>query len=285
MITNANQILFRASSMGDIMTGTAKGWDVENSLTCKKKLMEIFADQVHRRRTEQDNKYTLKGKTVENDAITLLTVITKKFYIKNETRLNDEYFTGEWDVNDNPITETIDTKAKYSLVTFLEDTLNKKDKSYEYQGQVYMHLTGAKKHTIANCLVNNTAKAIEKEKLFLSYSEGMTDEHGNESPEYILKCQQIERNHIFDINLFNKRYPNYPFHSAVKFTPSGDMAYWHHDIPKEQRLFLFEPIIYDPLIINAMKARIDDCRQWMNKNLFNVSEFASQPQELAELSA
>ena len=39
-----DNLLFRASSMGDIMIGVEKGWSVDKSITCQRKLVQIYRE-------------------------------------------------------------------------------------------------------------------------------------------------------------------------------------------------------------------------------------------------
>jgi len=307
MITSPNEIIFRASGIGKIMGEngltenqlktiaelqakdklTDKQSATLNDLiyrrdnpelpeTCKTNLIDIFASAMYSRREDVDSKFLSKGNECEEDSITLLSVVNKKYFIKNTKRLTDDYVTGEWDLHDSirKINETTDIKTSWSLHTFLRATNKKLNDDYYWQGQTYMHLTGAESHNVAFCLVNGTADEIDREKNKLSYIKGMLDNQGNESPEFIRRCQQIEINHIFDITAFKKKYPYYSFHNKQ----------WDFDIPKERRVFVFS-FKRNQSDIEKMIKRIQDCRSWIGQNFKQhfVSEFVSQPQHLAEL--
>lgn len=298
MITNANQILFRASSTSKIMgkIGLTENQENElNALSTKEKLTEkqrekltslldkkshpempqgikthlidLYISSVFSRREEIDNKYLRKGNVCEEDSITLLSRVTKTLYNKNKTRKEDEYFSGEWDMNDLRLESTLDTKTSWNLRTFMNACYNDLNYDYYIQGQIYMHLTGAKKHTVAYCLVNSTAEIIDAEKGMLRYRSGMIDPStGNESVEFKAKCRQIEINHIFDMGLFQSRYPYYSFHCED----------WNFDIDKDLRVKLFE-FNRDDQVIKSIIDRVELCREWMNKNLFNT-DLKSLPQ-------
>lgn len=302
MVNSADEILFRASSIGKIMgkigltenqelelTGlmakekltdlqakklyylTDKKNNPELPQTIKTHLMDLFISSYYGRREEIENKFLRKGNECEEDSITLLSRITKKVYYKNTTPLADEHFSGEWDMDDSKlskvITHTLDSKTSWSLHTFLRSSMSELNMDYFYQGHVYMALTGAKKHTVAFCLVNSTAEAIDLEKRYLSYKPGMMDANGNPTEEYKKKCCQIEINHIFDIALFCKRYPYYDFQNEITRLLEGGNETWDYDIPKEDRVFLFE-FERDEGIIQQMRDRVVLCRRWMEENLF-----------------
>lgn len=253
---NANKLLFRASSMGDIMSGTGKKWDVENSLTCKRKLIQIFRENEWQRRANKGNKYTEKGIDVEDDSITLYSRFKKKLFKKNTIRLNNDFFTGEVDLFEGEeitkATHIIDIKSCWDWTTFpsICDTL---DSSYDYQGQTYMDLTSAPIHTIAYCLTNTPAKLIEQEKKSLIWKGIEID-----TQEFTDSCIEIEKNCIYDMELFVKQNPEYVLHCKD----------WTFDIPLEQRVYEID-VLRDDNKINAMKSRVLDARNWMNLNLFS----------------
>jgi hypothetical protein len=263
---NANEIKFRCSSLGHLMTDPrekAKKESGELAETVKTHLVDVFVSAKYGRREEIMGKYLDKGNEREEDAITLVSRVTKRFYKKNTERLTNDYISGELDLFlgetvDNA-DETIDTKVSWSANTFFRAKNKPLDKMYEWQGVGYMALSGAKKHTVAYCLVNGTESAIANEKRILSYQNGMMDAGGNPSLEFIERCKQIEINHIFDLAAFQKEYPHYDF--------ANDVSKWTYDIPMEERLFMIS-FERDEAEIERLYQRIRDCRRWMNENLF-----------------
>jgi hypothetical protein len=263
---NANEIKFRCSSLGHLMTDPrekAKKESGELAETVKTHLVDVFVSAKYGRREEIMGKYLDKGNEREEDAITLVSRVTKRFYKKNTERLTNDYISGELDLFlgetvDNA-DETIDTKVSWSANTFFRAKNKPLDKMYEWQGVGYMALSGAKKHTVAYCLVNGTESAIANEKRILSYQNGMMDAGGNPSLEFIERCKQIEINHIFDLAAFQKEYQHYDF--------ANDVSKWTYDIPMEERLFMIS-FQRDESEIERLYQRIRDCRNWMNENLF-----------------
>ncbi len=203
-----------------------------------------------------------KGNECEEDSITALSRVTKRLFKKNDVRLTNEWITGEPDLfignSINDAEETIDTKTSWSLHTFLRAKHKPLEKAYYWQGQCYMMLTGAKKHTDAYCLVNGTAKAIMDEKRVLSYSYSIIDE---EPQEYVDSCKQIEINHIFDLELFRKHNPFFEFHN--------DVNKWTYDIPLADRVFTFSFDRNNEEIEN-IKTRCNAAKIWMDKYLFKT---------------
>lgn len=202
-------ILLRCSSLGNLITKSGNF-----TLTAQKEAVKQFAASRWGRYDEVYSKYMEKGKLVEEDSITLLSKNLKKMFIKNTERKSDGFIIGEWDLNDKPVKHITDIKSSWSLPTFLENQIKEVKHANYWQGQGYMRLTGAEHYTVANCLVNSPASIITKEKLNKSYMPDMLDKFGNESPDYIKICQEIERNHIFDVELFKKRNPYFEFHNT-----------------------------------------------------------------------
>lgn len=254
---NADNLLFRAHSFGKCMTGVAKGWDVDHSLTCQQKLIDIHREEQWSRRADTGNKYTKKGLHVEQDGMTLLSIVKEKYFVQNEEYLYNEYFKGKLDTfigeSLKKAEATFDIKCSWDWTTF-PSFVDKVESDYDYQGQIYMDLSGAKTHTIAYCLVNTPGFLIVKEKRNLAYTLGISDELDE---EYISQCIEIEKNAIVDMELFKKHNPEFQFHCKS----------WEFDIPAKQRVY--EMVIKrDEAKIAKMKERVLDCRKWMNNNLF-----------------
>ncbi len=253
-MTNADQILFRPSSLGDIMSGTGKGWAVKDSLTCKRKLISIYREIKYGRYYTHTNKYTEKGVKMEEDGITLYARVRKINLVKNSKRITSDFFSGEPDIVLPK--ETIDIKCSWSLDTFPHPLTDKPDPAYEYQGLGYMDLTGSEKHTIAYCLVNAPANLVIKAKEHLWYNMSCPDDSDQ---EYMRERINIEKNMIFDAVQFKKDNPAYDF----------DCKEWVFDIPKEERVVEFV-IERDEKKIIALKDRITEARDWINVNLFKL---------------
>lgn len=255
MVNNANEILFRPSSLGDLMSGTGKGLTVANSLTCKKKLIKIFREIKYNRYYNFSNKYTEKGIKMEEDAITLYSRFKKKYLKKNSVRLQNSFFTGEFDIDRKD--HTVDIKCSWSLDTFPHPAVDKVSDGYFYQGYGYMDLTGYKKHIVAYCLVNAPANLILREKEALYYKMNCPDETNE---KYLQAKIDIEKNMIYDIEQFKSDNPNFDI----------DCKEWIYDIPLNERVVEFE-INYDENEAQAIKNRLIECRNWMNINLFKTT--------------
>jgi hypothetical protein len=173
--------------------------------------------------------------------------------------LNNDYLTGEVDIFEGSsiqeATHTIDTKTSWSMHTFYR---SKKalDKMYYWQGQAYMALTGATKHTVAYCLVNSTDVAILDEKRKLGYSMHVLDQSDKTNVDYVAKCKQVEINHIFDIQSFLNEYPWFEF--------DNDVNDWQWDVPIKERIHTYE-IDRDEEAISRMYNKITECRNYLSQ--------------------
>lgn len=261
---DAAQIKFRASEIGILLTNPRSKSEALSE-TCKTQLINIFVREQYGRREEITSKFLEHGIETEQDAITLFSRVTKKFYKKNNVRLTNDFVTGEVDIfigeSIEKAEEIVDIKSSYSANTFFRSKHDSVNPHYIAQGHVYMALTGAKKHTIAYCLVNGTERAISDEKRRLAYSMGVIDTTSKSNTAYVEKCKQIEINHIFCLEEFIAEYPWFDF--------DNDINAWRFDIPMKDRLFTFE-IERNENEIQKIYDRVQQCRKWMNDNLFNT---------------
>lgn len=246
---------------------------IEISESAQTFLLKTYAQEAYGRRENIKSKYLAKGNAREQDAITVLSLHKQVLFVKNAVRLKNEFVTGELDTfigeEITKAKETFDTKASWSLSTFLQSQFEPLSLIYEYQGHGYMWLSGAERHTVAYCLVNGTRQAINDEKRKLAWELGAMDgSNAEESPEYIEGCRQIEINHIFDINAFYVENPDYEFHNDVFMNTSTGKAVWDFDIPIEKRIHM-KSFARDENKIKMCEEAIKNGRQWMNENLFN----------------
>lgn len=251
----SNQLI-RCSSIGKVMTN-GRGSNTMGA-TCTTYLKELYLEMKYSRRRDFSSKEIEKGKRMEEDALTLLSLVKKYPFKKNTERLRNDYLTGEPDAFiGGTITEAeegFDTKCPWSLWTFPFDVApDKLDKMYYWQNMGYMALTGAKRWTTAYCLVNAPSELIKAEKMKVWYALGCPDE---ESSEYQERAREVEKNMIFDREQFNRDNPAFDFD-----IPESE---WIYDIPREERLKEF-PVERDEDAIGAIYTRIEECREYMNQ--------------------
>ncbi len=268
---DSSSIRFRASGISLLMTEPQKKGDTL-SKGCKTALKDIFVQEKYKRKEEVSSKFLDKGNEREKDAIALYSDFRGKEFTKNSIRITNDIIQGEPDLfvgeSIYKAEETIDTKVSWSAFTFFRAQEEKVDTAYLWQGLSYMLLTGAKKHTVAYCLLNSLPTVIMDEKRKAAYAMGVIDMANNTNPEYAARCKQIEINHIFDINAFVDENPYFLFDNSLEE--------WSYDIPKEERLFTFV-IERNEEDIARIYSKIKDCKEYMDKFLFKV-----KPAEVAK---
>jgi RNAse (barnase) inhibitor barstar len=247
-------ILFHPSSLGNIMTAESK--PIKNSETCKKELIKIFLfEKYKRKRLDVKSKYLKKGIEVENESIRIYNEMNGTKYVKNTETLRNDYLIGTPDVKDDIILEA---KSNWDLDSFWDAKTTKLDTDYEWQVLGYMWLSKIKKAKLFYALCNTPYDAIQDAKFKLAREMKCIED---ESEEYIEKCIMIERNSIFDMELFKFHYPYFDFHA----NPNE----WIYDIPMSERLHVID-IPFDQDKIDRIKKRIDECREWMQTELFQT---------------
>jgi hypothetical protein len=197
----------------------------------KTHVIDVMVSEKYQRREEVYSKFLEKGNEVEEDSITFLSLQKRAFYLKNETRLENDWIKGTPDLFVGEVieraTQIIDIKSSWDVFTFHRSMFKGLNQTYYWQMQGYMWLTGAESATISYCLVNATPDLItdEKYRCARAYRVSIDDQ----SPEFIKACQMIERNMIYDLPAFQKTYPAYNLHS--------DVTNWDYDIKSSERLF------------------------------------------------
>ena len=255
----ANDILFHPSALGKIMSGVKKGWPVEKSITCQKELVKMFRNSIYGRDYSFTGERTEKGIYQEEDAITLFSRVKRKRYTKNTQRLANDYFTGEFDLINAD--ETVDIKCPWNLNTFPHPAVDEADEDYVYQGLAYNDLTGKRRHIIAYCLVNAPFFMVLKEQEKLFYSMGSPDIDSPHFERYLRQKAEVEKNMIFDYDQFLRDNSNYDFICSKE----------QIDIPMQDRVVEYVSDFSESRL-SEIKSRIDECREWMNANLFKLNE-------------
>jgi hypothetical protein len=302
---NANNILFRCSSLGHIMVDcggiTEKQLKTIAELSCKPKLtdnqketlanlilkrdtkpelstgiithlIDVFVSNKYNRFTEIKGKQLDKGNDTEEDSITVVSRITKKFFKKNEEHLKNDFICGTPDLfegKDIYNAEIIrDTKSSWDVYTFNRAKFKELKEHYKWQGTGYMALTGATKCFIDYCLNNTPYSLINKELHYESYNHAE-----NNTPAWIEL--QIIANHVYD----KKTFDEYISIRGINIEDENAMAIYHGfvEIPLEERHFCFE-FERNEDDIKALYNRIEDCREYMNEHLFKCAAEIIEPE-------
>ena len=229
-----NKMLFRCSSLGHLMTESRSKSD-PISETTKTHLIDKFVSWKYGRQTDISNRYVIKGLTVEEDSLTLYSQYKKKFLKKNEEQISNDFISGTPDhyegeeiLKANLIT---DIKSSWDIFTFFRSKA-KLNKMYYWQMQGYMALTGAKKATLAYCLVDTPDVMIQDEKRKLMWRMGLIDD----SKEYLEACKEIDKLSVYT------------------------------DIPIKVRVHEIH-IETNDMEIERLYERIKYCREWIKQNL------------------
>jgi len=267
MASNANELLFRASGCSHLMSdpSTIKAREAgELAEGVKTHLIDVFVSAKYNRFTEIHGKMLDKGNDVEEDSITIVSRKTKKVFKKNETSLSNEYIKGTPDlfegVDIHNADAIRDTKSSWDAYTFTRAKYKNLPKSYHWQGQGYMALTGAKTCTFDFCLNNTPYHIVEGELRRESYKH----KEGN-TPNWIELM--IIANHTYDQRTFEEYYNLrgcLPVDEDSKYVVAGFV-----DIPLDERHHMIQ-IERNDDDIERLYERIRVCREWMNKELFKV---------------
>ena len=204
-----SKLLFRSSGNGHLMTDPKSKTDKEAgnlSEGAKTHLIDVYVQNKYGRQTDISNKYTLKGLQVEEDSITLYSRVKKKFFKKNELHLSNEFIKGTPDLYTgleiSAADEVIDIKSSWDIYTFFRVHTKGINSLYYWQLQSYMALTGAKKATLAYCLVNTPEAMLIDEKRRLFYKMNVPT---MENADYIEACEELEKAMTFDDMPINER--------------------------------------------------------------------------------
>lgn len=224
---NFDNYLFRASQVGLIMTD-ARSKSEPLSETTKSNLLEIYVSECFNRKKDITSKYLEKGLTVEDDAITLFSIVNNNFHIKNEERFKNEFICGTPDIVDVEENTIIDIKSSYDIFSFAKSR-KEENKIYYWQLQSYMDLTGLKKATLAYCLVDTPQLIIEREIKKALYQSGLSEDSA----------------------------------SFLKYKVEMESYHKYEDIPKSKRVFV-KNYNYDSEAILKMQERIIECRNYLN---------------------
>ena len=220
----------RCSAIGKIMTSPKSKGEVL-SQTTKTYLQELAIEETFNIRKEFSSRYTDKGNEVEDLSIALCNdVLDIGFIYKNEEHFTNDWITGTPDVNTSEI--LLDVKSSYDATTFPFFDTKLVNKSYFYQMHGYMWLTGKEESLLCYCLIDTPLQIVEDE---------IRREHW--------KASLIEES--LDLRAFVQ----------AKHT------FGH--IPKEKRLKVFK-IAKDEQVIEEIKTRIEQCREYYNELLTNL---------------
>lgn len=186
----ANDILFRAHSIGDLCGAKGLG------KTGEKLARYTYLEHTTGRRKEFTSKQTKKGTLTEDLSIQFLSERLGRQLSKNNTRLHDEYFTGECDVDDVEDDCVIDVKGSWDVFTH-DDNITSYNSDHEHQLRVYMRLYKRNKAKLVYILNDAPDDMVLKALEIESYNHPE-----RETPEW--KEVEIIKNMIFTRDNFDR---------------------------------------------------------------------------------
>lgn len=160
------------------------------SESCKTFLCDLYVVLKYGRTEDIKSKYLEKGLRLEEDAITLYSLVEKTFYKKNKVRERNEWIEGEVDIFAKDFVG--DTKANWGLFQFTRTAAKPTKLLYVWQIKGYCWLFKKKLGKLIYCLLNTPEHLIVAEERRLLY-----DFLGSQD-EYKEACIELRKNHIFD---------------------------------------------------------------------------------------
>jgi hypothetical protein len=156
-----SELLFRCSSLGKLMTDPRTKSETLSE-TAKSYIQDLFKERELGIYKEFSSRYTDKGLEMEDEAIQFASeVLNWDFVVKNEVRFNNEWITGEPDINTDSLLADIKCSWNGSTFPLFDETLKNKD--YYWQLQAYMQLTGHETSELVYCLMNTPLQIVEDE--------------------------------------------------------------------------------------------------------------------------
>lgn len=243
---NWNDIKFRASSWGNLMAEPQSKADKEAGklgATCCKELVKIYNSEVYGRKKDITTSKMRKGTEAEPESILLFSRVEQRLFLKNEVRLENEWFTGHPDILNEDKTECWDIKTRWELDSFMPKLIETIDKGEELQLQCYFSLTGAQGGGIVNTLVDCPPHILLDEKRKLMYQLGVIDDS---LPDFEAAWEEQERLLLF-----------------------GDIDY--------REKVIKQPIQRNDELIEKMKAKVPILRQWLQD--FHQKHLSQYPKQ------
>jgi len=156
-----SELLFRCSSLGKLMTDPRTKSETLSE-TAKSYIQDLFKERELGIYKEFSSRYTDKGLEMEDEAIQFASeVLNWDFVVKNEVRFNNEWITGEPDINTDSLLADIKCSWNASTFPLFDETLKNKD--YYWQLQGYLMLTGHEKSELVYTLMNTPLQIVEDE--------------------------------------------------------------------------------------------------------------------------
>lgn len=203
----------------------------ELNQTAKTYLEELVWSHLTGRRKNLTAKYLDKGIQQEEKSITLYSDVTKKLFIKNKDRLNNDILQGECD---NAQGKIRDIKTSWEFATFPLRDIKIKNAIYDWQLRAYMILWDMQQAELIYCLVDTPIKLLTDELRRLDWKHDTLNNEGEATEEGKKLIIETVSNHI------------YTFKGLEEFCSQSSIVdiKWFEgvfkEIPEELRIKVFE---------------------------------------------
>lgn len=255
------------------------------SKTCRNALKTMAIEIRYKRRKRLENKYVKKGLLNEDDSTELYSEWKGEFLEQNKTRRQNEFFTGETDLEfldeAGEIEKVTDVKTCYDIDTFEDNRDEEAKKDHYYQLLGYCDLTGAKTSSVAYCLTNSDFTIINDEIRRETFKLKADELEGFDVP--LKRVLEITKDHIFDY----ETYINFLSNSPVQYLTTEELEELirgeHPDEEAQEMFNSFEEVELSERVIEVeverdeeeigrMKERVRDCRKYLatKYNIFHI---------------
>jgi hypothetical protein len=226
--------------LAELKVKQENGKKIVLSDTCIDYLMESYAWETEQMisvdKESLDMLQTKKGKIGENEALLLLSLVSKTFYKTHKERIYNDYLSGEIDAYTGEHVYAAklisDIKNSWDYPIFLKKLHKPIEIGNKEQVQGYMNITGAGEGEIANTLINTPDEIVEEIRWRLTRKLGAATP---ESPEVLEVWPTWERSMNFD---------KIPMHQKVSKRPVEPFSEF-------ERLRLYD--------------KVKICRTWLNE--------------------
>jgi len=226
----------RASQAGKLLT-TPRTKGQLLAETTKTYLKEYLIQALYGRRKQIKNKYVDKGNYNEEDGVTLLSIVRKKWYDTNTDYAENDFFCGTCDINHEE-DGIIDIKNSYSIDTFPMFESEIPNKDYVAQVNIYMELYNKRKGAVAYVLTDMPIELLKREIKWLESDD---------------EKQQTSLNFIYSLEAWEKAKSElFPNAEPIEFIP----------IPNEKRVKIFN-VEYDEDLIEKLKNKVEISRDYL----------------------
>lgn len=213
----------QTEELANLLQKREKSKDVVLSDTCITYLLEVYAWEKYSKEplnSDKKGKAVEKGKLVEDDSITLLSLVDKKMYVKNTDRFSNEYLSGEPDIISK--NKVIDIKSSFDIISFLSVIKKPINPAYKYQVNGYMDILKLNEGEVSSCLVNANRSMINDEMKRLFYKMDVATE---ENIEYKKAGEQLMKNMTFEDIPMNNRVHKMPV-EKIDMEPIYERVYY-----------------------------------------------------------